>query len=208
MTPEEFVARDKSPNGDGHARAATGALCCIRGTACDGFRCAFGLCQPAELPVHQGCSDSMGRDASAQWKPGEFVTIARRHGDEWYLGSLTNWTARDLRVPLSFLGNGKIQGRNLRRCCRCCAESEACVHSPAECAGQRHTHVAFSQRGWLRHPVCAGRLAGRDHSALRLVMVTRYGLSFGSLLFICEQSYRDFGHGDCYARLGMAPQVE
>jgi len=35
--------------------------------------------------------------------PGEFVTIARRHGDEWYLGSMTNWTPRTLEVSLNFL---------------------------------------------------------------------------------------------------------
>ena len=36
----------------------------------------------------------------------EYSTIARRHGKEWYLGSMTNWTPRDLNVPLSFLGSG------------------------------------------------------------------------------------------------------
>ncbi|MEJ2006806.1 MAG: glycoside hydrolase family 97 protein [Acidobacteriota bacterium] len=40
-------------------------------------------------------------------EPSEYVTIARRNGDEWYLGSMTNWTARDLTVPLSFLGPGE-----------------------------------------------------------------------------------------------------
>jgi alpha-glucosidase len=39
-------------------------------------------------------------------RPGEFVTIARSHGEEWYLGSITNWTPRTLNVPLSFLGTG------------------------------------------------------------------------------------------------------
>lgn len=38
--------------------------------------------------------------------PGEYVTIARRHGKEWYLGSMTNWNARTLDLPLTFLGNG------------------------------------------------------------------------------------------------------
>jgi alpha-glucosidase len=38
--------------------------------------------------------------------PGEFVTIAPRHGDGWYLGSLTNWMSRDLRISLDFLGKG------------------------------------------------------------------------------------------------------
>jgi alpha-glucosidase len=36
--------------------------------------------------------------------PAQFVTIARRKGDNWYLGAMTNWDARDLEIPLSFLG--------------------------------------------------------------------------------------------------------
>jgi alpha-glucosidase len=40
-------------------------------------------------------------------QPSEYVTVARRHGDEWFLGSMTNWTPRELPVPLSFLGPGK-----------------------------------------------------------------------------------------------------
>ncbi|HTU47882.1 MAG TPA: glycoside hydrolase family 97 protein [Bryobacteraceae bacterium] len=40
-------------------------------------------------------------------EPGEFVTIARRKGDEWFLGCMTNWTARKLDIPLTFLGDGK-----------------------------------------------------------------------------------------------------
>ncbi len=37
---------------------------------------------------------------------GEYVTIARRHGNDWYLGSITDWTPRELSVPLGFLGAG------------------------------------------------------------------------------------------------------
>ena len=39
--------------------------------------------------------------------PGEYVTIARRRGNDWYLGSMTNWTPRRLELPLGFLGEGK-----------------------------------------------------------------------------------------------------
>jgi alpha-glucosidase len=54
------------------------------------------------------------RNAPATWdetrvlngRPGEFVTIARRHGRAWFLGSLTNWNARQLDLPLDFLGSG------------------------------------------------------------------------------------------------------
>jgi alpha-glucosidase len=41
-------------------------------------------------------------------RPGEFVTIARRRGEEWFLGSITNWNARELDLPLSFLGSGNF----------------------------------------------------------------------------------------------------
>jgi alpha-glucosidase len=37
-------------------------------------------------------------------EPAEYVTIARRKHGAWYLGSMTNWSPRDLTIPLSFLG--------------------------------------------------------------------------------------------------------
>jgi len=36
----------------------------------------------------------------------EYVTLARRSGNDWYVGSITNWTAREIEVPLGFLGKG------------------------------------------------------------------------------------------------------
>ena len=39
--------------------------------------------------------------------PMQWVSLARRSGNDWYVGSLTNWDARDVKVPLSFLGDGK-----------------------------------------------------------------------------------------------------
>ena len=40
-------------------------------------------------------------------EPGEYVTIARRNGDDWFLGSMTNWNARNMKIPLDFLGSGQ-----------------------------------------------------------------------------------------------------
>ena len=37
---------------------------------------------------------------------GDYVTIARKHGDSWYMGSITDWTPRELSTPLDFLGEG------------------------------------------------------------------------------------------------------
>ena len=38
---------------------------------------------------------------------GKFVTIARRKENTWYLGSITNWDAREITIDFSFLEKGK-----------------------------------------------------------------------------------------------------
>ncbi len=45
---------------------------------------------------------------------GEHILVARRRGSEWYVGALTNWTARDLEVGLSFLGTGQFRAEIFR----------------------------------------------------------------------------------------------
>ncbi|MEH0549069.1 glycoside hydrolase family 97 catalytic domain-containing protein [Streptomyces sp. B21-105] len=37
---------------------------------------------------------------------GQYVAVARRNGDTWYLGAMTNETSRTLSLPLTFLGSG------------------------------------------------------------------------------------------------------
>jgi alpha-glucosidase len=39
-------------------------------------------------------------------QPGDVITVARRAGDDWYLGSMTDWTPRTLELPLGFLDAG------------------------------------------------------------------------------------------------------
>jgi alpha-glucosidase len=38
-------------------------------------------------------------------KVGDFVAVARRKGDDWYIGVLNDWTPRDLEFDLNFLGS-------------------------------------------------------------------------------------------------------
>lgn len=38
---------------------------------------------------------------------GEYVTVARRSGSEWFVGALTNNEAREVEIPLTFLETGK-----------------------------------------------------------------------------------------------------
>ena len=44
-------------------------------------------------------------------EPSKYVTIARRHGDNWFLGAMTNWDPRDMEIPLSFLGAGEFEAQ-------------------------------------------------------------------------------------------------
>ena len=39
----------------------------------------------------------------------EYIATARRSGDTWYLGVMTDWNARDLTIDLSFLGDGDYE---------------------------------------------------------------------------------------------------
>ena len=39
-----------------------------------------------------------------QGEVGEYIVTARRKGDTWYVGGITNWTARDVEVDLRPLG--------------------------------------------------------------------------------------------------------
>jgi len=38
---------------------------------------------------------------------GKYISIARKKGSTWYLGSITNWDSRDITIDFSFLEKGK-----------------------------------------------------------------------------------------------------
>lgn len=40
-------------------------------------------------------------------KVGEYVAMARRSGDTWYIGGITDWNTRDMVLDLSFIGDGR-----------------------------------------------------------------------------------------------------
>ncbi|HEY2942267.1 MAG TPA: glycoside hydrolase family 97 protein [Vicinamibacteria bacterium] len=42
-------------------------------------------------------------------KIGDYVAVARRHGSDWYVGAMTDWTPRDLDLDLSFLPEGSFE---------------------------------------------------------------------------------------------------
>ncbi|MDR3626903.1 MAG: glycoside hydrolase family 97 catalytic domain-containing protein [Ignavibacteriaceae bacterium] len=42
-------------------------------------------------------------------KVGEYAAIARRKGDTWFAGAMTDWDARDITLDFSFLGGGTYE---------------------------------------------------------------------------------------------------
>ena len=40
-------------------------------------------------------------------KIGDYVAMARRNGNSWYVAAVTDWTSRDMKLDLSFLPKGK-----------------------------------------------------------------------------------------------------
>jgi alpha-glucosidase len=106
VTEENFVALDKNPMVMG-TRAQQLALYVV-------FQAGLEMVSDVPSLYVNDPSFQFLRDVPTTWdathvlagEPGEFITIARRNGREWYLGSITNWTPRDLRIPLQFLGKG------------------------------------------------------------------------------------------------------
>lgn len=45
--------------------------------------------------------------AALDGEVGKYVSIARRKGNTWYLGAITNWDSRDVTIDFSFLEKGK-----------------------------------------------------------------------------------------------------
>ena len=66
-----------------------------------------------------------------QGVPGEYISIARRKGNDWYIGSITNWNARTVSIPLSFLSNGKYTAE---------------IYSDAADAATNPKHTSFAKQ--------------------------------------------------------------
>ncbi len=107
VTRAEFVARSSRPEVLG-TRAHQLALYVVFESP---------LQMVADYPeAYRGARDfDFIREVPATWdetravagEVGKYVAIARRRGEEWYLGTITDWTAREVDVPLSFLGAGE-----------------------------------------------------------------------------------------------------
>jgi alpha-glucosidase len=87
-------------------------------------------------------------------KVGEFVTLARKHGNEWYLGCITNLDSRDVDIPLEFLGSGEFLAE---------------IYSDAPDAGVNPKHTTIEQRRVTASSVLKVNLSPGGGVAVRFV---------------------------------------
>ena len=88
--------------------------------------------------------------------PGKYITMARRRGNEWFVGSMTDWDARELDVPLSFLGSGAY---------------DAEIYSDGPNAAAQPKDSVVEKRRATAQTVLKLKLAPGGGSAIRLVPV-------------------------------------
>jgi alpha-glucosidase len=91
-------------------------------------------------------------------EPGEYITMARRKGDDWFLGSMTNWTAREVDIPLTFLGSGKYTAE---------------MYADADDAAQYPKNVSIQRKTVDSSMHLRAKLAPGGGYAVRFVPVTR-----------------------------------
>ena len=100
------------------------------------------------------------KDVPASWdetrvvnsKVGEFVTLARKKGEEWYLGGITNWDSREIKIPLEFLGAGDYVAE---------------IYADAPDAGMNPKHTTIEQRRVSASTVLTMNLAPGGGIAVR-----------------------------------------
>jgi len=85
--------------------------------------------------------------------PSEDVIIARRSGKDWYVGSITNWSPREVNLPLSFLGDGKYIAE---------------IYRDAADADENPRHVTIEKKAVGRSNTLALHLAAGGGAAIRL----------------------------------------
>ena len=62
-----------------------------------------------ELQFWRDCPTVFDESIALDGRPGEYIIQARRVGDEWFVGAMTNTEARTVTIPTDFLPEGKYE---------------------------------------------------------------------------------------------------
>jgi alpha-glucosidase len=153
VTKEQFESRNRQPMVMG-TRAHQLALYAI-------FESAFQMA--SDYPeAYQGQPDfEFIKAAPTVWdethvvngRPGDYITVARRRGREWFIGSITGWHPNELDIPLEFLGRGDFV---------------ADVYADAADADTNPTHTARETKKVTASTVLHVKLANGGGAAIRV----------------------------------------
>jgi alpha-glucosidase len=154
VTEDGFIARDTSPMVMG-TRAQHLALYVV-------FQTPFQMVSDSPQAYRDQPGFQFIKDVPVVWDEtrvisgsvGEMVTIARRQGKDWYLGSITNWTGRELQIPLGFLGSGRF---------------EAEIYADAADSDTQPTHLTISKKAVSSAETLTVPLAKGGGCAIRFV---------------------------------------
>ena len=111
---------------------------------------------PTKYMQNQECTDFIAQipttfdeTVALDGQLGEYIVIARRKGTTWYVAAMTDWTARDLTIPLSFLGEGKFSADIFADGANAMKEATDYKHTKqtATCQDQLKIHLS-SGGGW------------------------------------------------------------
>jgi alpha-glucosidase len=83
---------------------------------------------------------------------GDYITIARRHAKEWYVGSIAGWHGAEFDLPLDFLGGGDYTAESWR---------------DAPDAAENPTHTVMEQAKVNRTTTLKARLVSGGGAAMR-----------------------------------------
>jgi alpha-glucosidase len=107
VTPDKFEAREKRPMAlgtRGHQLALFVIFASPLQTVADAPEAYAGQ---KDFEFIKAVPVTWDETRALDGKVGEFIVVARRKGEEWYVGAITNEDGRELTLPLSFLGSGE-----------------------------------------------------------------------------------------------------
>ncbi|MGD8781922.1 MAG: glycoside hydrolase family 97 catalytic domain-containing protein [Ignavibacteria bacterium] len=87
---------------------------------------------------------------------GKYITVARQSGSEWFVGTITNVEAREIKIPLSFLEKGK--------------KYEAIIYSDDPSVDTR-THVGIEHVEATNATILTARLKASGGAAIHIRML-------------------------------------
>lgn len=104
-TPVTFTIREENPRTTTYAHELALAFIFESGWVCMADQPAAYLTSPAR-PLLEKAESSWDETRFIEGYPGEYVCLARRKGNNWYLSAINSETPRTLSVPLHFLPEG------------------------------------------------------------------------------------------------------